>query len=293
MVTVATILANVRVVGGDPDADFLTDTIGFEWLSMGQERFCHEVLALDEIKDYPLVARQKRYDVPSDFHVAMSVLYWKNASKKLLWAEPQEFEEMEVYHPLTTGTPRSYSVIRRQVSIGPAAPLSDSATTTGSGDFSTTATTIGFTAASGTLRTRGWLVNSTTGEVIEYTNVATTTVTGCTRGVHNTTAATAASGQQWKEIDLQLRYRRSPTAITASTQSPDIAAPFHRYLEHWVLYRLWLARGDKNKADAAYNQFEQEEKRAKDSVGRRAFEMKGIKSRRQGIRGEWTWGDGM
>lgn len=293
MVTVATILANVRVVGGDPDADFLTDTIGFEWLSMGQERFCHEVLALDEIKDYPLVARQKRYDVPSDFHVAMSVLYWKNTSKKLLWAEPAEFEEMEVYHPLSTGTPRSYSVIRRQVSIGPASPLSNSATALASGATTSTATTIGLTAASGTFRTRGWLLNATTGEVVEYTNVATTTVTGCTRGVHNTTATAVASGDQWKEIDLQLRYRRSPSAITASTQSPDIATPFHRYLEHWVLYRFWLARGDKAKAEAAYNQFEQEEKRAKDSVGRRAFEMKGIKSRRHGIRGEWTWGDGM
>ncbi len=293
MVTAATLLQNVRVQGGDPDRDFLTDAIGFEWLDAAQQRFCHEVLALDEIKDYPLVARQKRYDVPADFYLAMSVLWFKNGGRKLAWAEPHEFEEFEVYHPNTTGYPRAYSVIRRQMVLGPASPVSDSATALGSGDFTTTATTIGFTAASGTFRTRGFLINSTTSEVIEYTNVATTTVTGCTRGVHNTTAATAASGQQWKEVDVQLRYRRTPSAITASTQSPDIPAPFHRYLEHFLLFMFWRARGDKAKADAAYAQFEQEEKRAKDTIGRRAFEPKGIKDRRHGVRGEWAWGDGM
>lgn len=293
MVTAATILQNVRVVGGDPDGDFLTDAIGFEWLNMAQERFCHEVLALDEVKDYPLVARQKRYDVPSDFYVAMAALWWKDASRKLLWAEPAEMEEFEVYHPLTTGYPKCYSVIRRQVVVGPASPISNSATALASGATTSSATTIGFTAASGTFRTRGFLLNATTNEVIEYTNIATTTVTGCTRGVHNTTATAVASNDQWKEIDLQLRYRRSPTAVTASTATPDIPSPFHRYLEHFIVFRFWLARGDKNKADAAYNQFEAEEKRAKDSVGRRAFEPKGIKSRRQGIRTEWNWGDGM
>lgn len=293
MVTVATLLLNTRNQGGDPNGDFLTDAIGFEWLNMAQERFCHEVLALDEIKDYALIARQKRYDVPSDFYVAMAVLWWKNSSRKLMWAEPGEMEEFEVYHPLTTGYPKSYSVIRRQVVVGPASPLSDSATTLASGATSSTATTIGLVAASGTFRTRGFLLNATTGEVVEYTNVASTTVTGCTRGVHNTSATAVASGDQWKEIDLQLRYRRSPTAITTTTATPDIPAAFHRYLEHFLLFLFWRARGDKAKADAAYNQFEQEEKRSKDSVGRRAFEPKGIKDRRHGNRGEWSWGDGM
>ncbi len=293
MATAGSLLADVRVQVGDPNGDFLTDTIGFEWLDTAQQRFCHEVLALDEIKDYPLVARQKRYDLPTDCYLPMTVLWYKNSNRKLSWADPAEFEEFEMYHPSSTGYPRGYTVIRRQLVMGPAAPVSNSATALASGTALITATTIGLTAASGTFRTKGFMLNATTGEVVEYTNVATTTITGCTRGVHNTTAASVASNDQWKEIDVQMRYRRSPTVITASTQSPDIPNAFHRYLEHFVMFMVWRARGDKAKADAAYTQFEAEEKRAKDTIGRRAFEPRAIKDRRHSSRGEWGWGDGM
>lgn len=294
MPTAGSLIANVCVQIGDPNQDFLTDTIGNEWLSTAEQRFCHEVLALDEVKDYPLVARQKSYDLPSNFMIAMSVLWWKNSSRKLDWTDPSKFEEYEVYHPLTTGYPKAYSVIQRKLRLGPAAPTSDSATVLASGAATPTATTIGFSAASGILRTRGWVENQTTGEVIEYTNVSTTTITGCTRGVHSTTAASVASGHQFKEIDVQLRYRKSPLPITASTQVPEIPSAFHRYLELFVMFQAWRARGDKAKADAAYNQFEAEEKRSKDTISRRAIEPRGIQDRRRtgGQRG-WSWGDGM
>lgn len=292
-VTVGSLLANVRVQFGDPNRDFLTDTIGFEWIDVAQQRFCHEVLALDEIKDYALTARQKRYDLPTNCIEPAAVLWWKNSSRKLDYVDPSKFEEFEVYHPLTTGYPKNYSVIRRQIVLGAAAPLSDSATALASGDFSSTATTIGFTAASGTFRTRGWLENQTTGEVVEYTNIATTTVTGCSRGVHGTSGASVASAQQWKEIDVQVRYRKTPAPITASTQQMEIPAGFARYIEQFILYLAWRTRGDKAKADAAYTHFEQEEKRAKSTVGRRAIEPRGIHDRRhQGFRG-YSWGDGM
>lgn len=293
MATSGSLLQNVRVQIGDPSGDFLSDTIGFEWLDVAQQRFCHEVLALDEVKNYPLTAKQKRYDLPSDCYLPMSVLWYKNSSRKLSWADPAEFEEYEVYHPTTTGYPKAYSVIRRQMVLGPAAPVADSATALASGAFTSAATTIGLTAASGVFRTRGWLENQSTGEVVEHTGVSTTTITGCTRGVHNTSATAVASNQQWKEVDVQMRYRKSPALMTASTQSPEIPAAFHRYLEHFVMFMAWRARGDKAKADAAYNQFEQEEKRAKDTIGRRAFEPRAIKDRRHGYRGEWNWGDGM
>lgn len=293
MATAGSLLNDIRIQIGDPNGDFLSDTIGSEWLDVAQQRFCHEVLALDEVKDYPMVARQKRYDLPTDCYLAMTVLWYKNGSRKLAWADPAEFEEFEVYHPSTTGYPKAYSIIRRQLVMGPAAPLSNSATALASGAFSSSATTIGLTAASGTFRTRGWLKNETTGEVVEYTNYASTTVTGCTRGVHGTAATAVASNDQWKEVDVQMRYRKSPALITATTQSPEIPTAFHRYLEHFVMFMAWRARGDKAKADAAYNQFEQEEKRAKDTIGRRAYEPRGIKDRRHGFRGEWNWGDGM
>lgn len=293
MATAGSILQNVRVQIGDPNRDFLSDTIGNEWLDVGQQRFCHEVLALDEIKDYPLTARQKRYDLPTNFIIAKAVLWYKGAGRKLAWTDPSEFETYEVYHPLTTGYPRGYSIIRKQLVVGPASPVANSATVLASGNQASTATTIGFSAASGILRTRGWLENQTTGEVVEFTNVASSTVTGATRGVHGTSPASIASNDQWKEIDMQIRYQKVPALITASTQSPEIPAAFHRYLEQWVKYMAYFSRGDKAKADAAYTQFQEEEKLAKDSLSQRAIEPRGIQDRRKFYNRGYEWGDGM
>ena len=294
MATAGSLLADVRVHFGDPDRDFITDAIGLEWLTAAQERLCHEVLALDEIKDYPLTSRQKRYDLPTNCIIPFTVSWWKLSTKKLAYVDPGVWDDVEVSRLNTTGTPNCYSVIRRQLTVGPSAPSSDSATSLASGAALSTATTIGLTAASGTFRTRGWLQNQTSGEVIEYTNISTTTVTGCTRGVHGPPAASIARGAQFKEIDLQMRYRKNPDPITATTASPEVPSVFQRYLEHYVLFLAWRARGDKGKADAAYNQFSEEEKRAKDTIGRRSFESRSVKDRRHmGIYGGGPWGDGM
>lgn len=294
MATAGSIVQSVRIQYGDPDRDFITDTIGFEWLTKAQRRLCHEVLALDEIKDYPVVEGQKRYDLPDNCYIPFTALWWKDSRRELQPLDPSQWDQYEVRRILTTGYPTGFTVIRRQLVVGPAAPLSNSATALASGDYSSSATTIGLTSASGLFRSRGWLVNSTTGEVVEYTAIASTTVTGCSRGVHGTSTASVASNQQWKEVDLQMRYRRAPTDITASTQTPDVPTIFQDYLEHYMLYLAWRARGDKAKADAAYSQFEMEEKRAKDTVGRRIFSPRAIKDRRH-MRGyEWgAYGDGM
>lgn len=292
-VSAGSLLGDIRTQFGDPDRDFITDTIGLEWLTEAQDRFCHEVMALDEIADYSVFENVKRYDLPTNCIIPFTGAYWQNTRKELAYVDPSEWDVYEVRRILSTGTPCIFSVIRQQLVIGPAAPQSDSATALASGAITAAATTIGLTAASGTFRTRGWVKNQTSGEVIEYTGVSTTTLTGCIRGVHGTSAASCASGEQFKEIDLQIRYRRTPTAMTATTQNPDIPTAFQRYLKQYVLFLAWRARGDKAKADAAYTQFEQEEKRAKDTVGRRVFAPKYIKDRRHfGSRGTWA-GDGM
>lgn len=293
MATAGSILQNVRVQIGDPDRDFLTDTIGFEWLDAGQQRFCHKVLALDEIKDYAVDARQKRYDLPTNCILPFGVNWYKNTHRKLEWKDPSEWDRYEVYRPFSLGNPVCYSVIRRQLVVGPAAPVANSATALASGNQSSTATTINLTAASGTFRTRGWMINETSGEVVEFTNVSTSTITGCTRGVHGTSAASIASGDRFREVDLQMRYRKTPALITASTQSPEIPAAFHRYLEQYLLFLAWRARGDKAKADAAYTQFEEEEERSKETISRRSFEPRAVKDRRYRAGSPWPYGDGM
>jgi len=182
--------------------------------------------------------------------------------------------------PNSLGNPRYYTVFKRQINFGPEVPNQTSATALASGTALITATTIGLTAASGTFRSKGFLKNITTGEVIEYTAVATTTVTGCTRGVHSTTAASVASNDQWQEVDAQMRYRKIPAALTATTQSMEIAPVYHHYIKKYVLYLAWRNRGDMKKAEVAYNEFEEDEKRAKRSIQRRAMEAFRIKDRR-------------
>ena len=290
--TAGSLLADVRVRFGDPDRDFISDAIGLEWLSAAQDRAAHEVLVLDEIADYSLTEGVKRMDLPTNCIIPFTAQWWKDGGRVLDYIDPSEWDTYEVRRILTSGYPRGFSIIRQQLVVGPASPASDSATALASGAITAAATTIGLTAASGTFRGKGWYKNQTSGEVFECTGgVATTTLTGCIRGVHGTSAASMASGEQSKEIDIQMRYRRTPAQSTATTANPEIPTAFQRYLEHYVLFLAWMARGDKAKADAAYTLFEQEEKRMKDTVGRRVYAARGIKDRRH-MRG-FAYGDGM
>lgn len=280
MATVGSLIQDARRLFGDTDGEFLTDTIGLEWMSVAQERFCETVIPLDEIKDFALTARLQRYDLPDDCIEPVGVMWYKDIPSKLTFESPAEFDRIQAGWPLANpGRPRFYTVFRRQVVVGPNSPAQTSATVLASGDFASSATTIGFTAASGILRSRGWLIHTTSGEVVEYLSQGTTQVTGCSRGQHNTSTASIASNDQFKQVDMQLTYRRMPTAFTATTQTPDIPKTYHRYLIMYFLYRAWLARGDSQKAQVAYNEFSEMENSAIEKTGRRAIEPIGIKDR--------------
>jgi hypothetical protein len=288
LATAGSIITNVKRAYGDPDGDYITDTIGMEFLDIAQQRFCDEVEPLDEIMDYALTARQVRYDLPSNCIEPVDVMWFKNVTRKLQFEQYQQFDVLTTATPNSIGNSTRYTVFLRQLTLGPEAPNQTSATTLASGAALITATTIGLVAASGTFRSRGFLKNVTSGEVIEYTAIATTTVTGCTRGVHGTAAASVASNDQFQEIDVQMRYRKIPAAITATTSSPEIAPVYHRYLEQYMLYLAWRNRGDQNKAEIVYNEFEESEKRAKQKVSRRALEAVRMKDRR--ANGYWQMG---
>lgn len=283
MAQVGSILADIRRAFGDPDGDMISDTVGMEWMDIAQQRFADEVEALDEIFDVCITQKVVRYDLPSNFIEAGDLMWFKNVTRKLKFEQYQQFDVLVTSAPNSLGNPRYYTVFKRQLTFGPEVPSQTSATALASGTALVTATTIGLTAASGTFRTKGFLKNVTSGEVIEYTAVASTTVTGCTRGVHSTTAASVASGDQWQEVDAQLRYRKIPAALTATIQSMEIAPVYHHYIKQYVLYMAWRNRGDQSKAEIAYNEFEESEKRAKRSITRRAIESFNIKDRRGGI----------
>ena len=274
MPSAGSILANVRVLAGDPDRDFITDAIGLDWVNQAQKRFCHLVLPLDEIKDYTLTAKQPRFDLPTNTIIPIWAIWYKSRVEKLEYRPPARWAYIIAAWPTGTGIPDCYTVIRNQLNVGPQTPQTDSATALASGAITETDTTLSLTAASGTFRAKGWVKLQGTGgaadEIAEYTGVATTTLTGVVRGVHNTTAATHASGRAVTEIDLQMLYRRTPNLIAATTTDPDIPRAYHDYIEKYVLYLAWIARGDLAKAEAALSEFEKYEKETQKTVGRRA-----------------------
>lgn len=267
MATAGSIASSMRVLYGDVDRDWLTDAIALEFIDKGQKRFVNKVLPLDEYQDFLIVAKQTRYDVATDTIWPVGMMWYRSKNAKLDYVTPEQWERIEVNHPNATGDPDVYTFIRRQILIGPQVPQSAATVAAASGAMSTTATTLGLTAASGTFRTKGFVKIDS--EVVEYTGVATTTLTGCTRGVHNTTATSHASAATVTQIDLIMRYRRAPAAITATTASPEIPAPYHEYLEKYGLYLAFLARGDNAKADRAFAEFEEYERDTVKKIGRR------------------------
>ncbi len=282
MPTAATIIQDVRIMFGDPNGEFITGTLGLDWLNTAQERFTERVLPLDEVKDYPVTAKVGEYDVPAAFidGFATRVIYLKDMQGALQPESPAEFQRIQAGFNASPGRPVYYTIFRRQVVIGPQQPVSNSATALASGDQGSTATAIALTAASGTFRSNGFLYNASTGEVLQFRTVSGATISNVTRAVHNTTAGTIASGGTWQQIDLQLYYRRLASALTTSTQSPEIPSSFQRYLMLFMLYRAWLARGDRVKAEVIYNEFSENEKSAVEKVGRRFTEPMRIKDRR-------------
>lgn len=287
MATAGSIITNIQLQVGDPNGDFLTNTVGLDWLSQAEQRLADKVLTLDEIKDYVIVGNQLRYDLPTNCIIPRGVTYYQNITRILEWCEPNFWDSLLEGTPFGQGTPDYWSVIRRQVVIGPDAPLSNSATSRASGAISAATVVIGLTAASGTFRSRGFAYVPSTGEVFEYNSISTTELSGVTRGVHNTTAASFASTATVTQVDMQLRYSKMPNELTATTQVPETPAIYQKYLEKYVMYLYFLARGDSSKAEVVYNEFEVMEKDAQSSLGRRALARHQIRDKRSYLRRWW------
>ena len=286
MATAGSIITRIQKLFGDTSGDFISDTFGLDWLSQAQRRFCHKVLALDEIKDYTITAKQPRFDLPTNCIIPIGLTWFKSRTEKLDYQPPDVWARVIEEMPNATGNPDFYSIIRRQVVVGPQVPSTASANSTASGTFTASATTLGLVAASGTFRSKGFVkVNS---EVMEYTAVATTTLTGVVRGVHGTTAASHASGDTVTEVDLQMLYRKAPADLSATTASPDIPDMFQDYLEKYALYLAWVARGDLTKAQLAYQEFEALEEGTIKTVGRRSQDgLMRIQDKRNRWRARW------
>lgn len=284
MATVGSLSTTIRKMVGDPDRDWLDENTAFDFINRSQRRFCHKVLPLDEFEDYTITAKKVRYDLPTNTIIPVYVHWFQSRTQKLEYTPPDVWAQVVEAHPNASGIPERYTVLRRQLTVGPQTPQTASKNTTASGAMSSTTATLDLVAASGTFRSKGWVKIDS--EIIEYTGVATTTLTGATRGVHGTSGASHASGTTLTEIDMQMLHRKTPTIITASGDTPEIPAAFHDYLEKYAVYLAWLANGETQKAQAALQEFMEYENSAVKTVGRRAQDgLLHIQEKRR--RGRW------
>lgn len=270
MPTAGSMISNLQLFTRDTGGDWLTETRGLEFLNQAQKRFAHNILALDEIKDYTITDGLSRYGLPTNCLMPIAVMWYQTTTKRLEYKTPSQWYDIEESNPNSEGNPDYYTVLRQQLVVGPEVPSTDSDSTTASGAMTAAVTTLDLAAASGTFRSKGFVKIES--EIIEYSGVATTTLTGATRGVHGTTAASHASGTTVTQIDMQLTYRKEPTQMTASTDSPEIPEGFQSYLEKYALYLAWLAKGDMQKAQVAYNEFEKFEEETRKTVSRRSLD---------------------
>ena len=282
-------LTNIRKIFGDTAAAFIDDTAGLTWLDQGQQDFTNDVWVLEDVADFGISKYVQQYFMPSDCILPMSVMWMQTKYIKLEPEPPNVWDQLVESYPLATGNAYHYTVIRRanglqELRIGPQRPSKDSATALASGVIATTATTLGLNSASGIFRTRGWVIvgSGATQEVVEYTGVATSTLTGCLRGQHNTVASNIGSNTQITQVDLQVRYKRIPAALATNT-SPEIPVAWHRYLETYAMYLAKLAHGEPKEAEGYLQVYLKQKETARKSAGRRHQDgLQRIKPRRLG-----------
>ena len=156
MATAGSLISNMVKVFGDPDQDFMTDAHALNWLDRAQRRFCHKVLPLDEHQDFAVVANQTRYDLATDVIIPVLVMWYKSRTTKLEYTTPDLWYRVEEAHPSATGTPERYTVIRRQLTVGPQRPTTASGTANASGAIQASNTTFSVVSVTN-LRSRGFI----------------------------------------------------------------------------------------------------------------------------------------
>ena len=285
------LLTDLRKIFGDTGADFIDDTTGLTWLDTAQQDFCADVWSLEEIKDYAIATYDAHFILPTDCILPMSAMWYKSKTIKLAPEVPNVWDQLMEAYPRSDGTPYHYTILRRgqdaqELRVGPQRPNARSATTTlGLGNSITAiATTIAMAYATGTFRPRGWVIIES--EIVEFGAISGSSLIGCLRGMHGTTGAAHGGGCgvniTLTEVDLAVRYKRMPAALTSST-SPEIPEVWHRYLETYALYLAYLAHGEEKKANTMLEVYLKQKETARKSIGRRHQDgLQKIQPRRMG-----------
>ncbi len=219
----------------------------------------------------------------------MSVMWMQKRFTKLEPEPPNVWDQLVESYPLSTGSPYHYTVMRRsgdiqQIRIGPQLPNASSNFSSTTSTLTAGAATVPLAVATGRFRSRGWAIisNGTLDEVVEYTGLGASMLTGVIRGQHGTTGSAVGSDVRVRQVDLQVRYKKMPNALSTAA-TPEIPEPFHRYLETYALYLAKLAHGEPREADGYLQVYLKQKETARKMAGRRQQDgLMRIKPRRLG-----------
>lgn len=253
MATASALIAKIQTELGAPNADSQANSLFassnlYGWLDEAQGEFAKRTMCLRGINGQTVKTNQDSLPLPDDCLLVEAVIARKNWNRKVKKVTPTDFINQQTGVQTALGTdPSIWCEMDGRIYVFPRYSNS-SLTTTLNASTTESASTITMSSTDN-LRSYGRVLVSS--EEIEYTGKTSTTITGCRRGVAQTTAASYASGTTVTQIDVDILYRRMPVAL-ASTASPEIKSSYHDLLKYYVKHMALTAEGAMEKASAQF-----------------------------------------
>lgn len=210
--TLAEQLEEVRNRYVEPSAASVSDRDIISLLNQGAYVCTRDLgIYFQDIYAFATVAKQQEYNLPEGFTTASNLIYSPWIQHRPI--QMLEFEQLTNQFP-QNGDPNFYSVdvANRKIFLEPI-PSSSAQTTTLNGSLSATAVSIMVLDTTG-FGAMGRVIIDT--ETIQYTGITATTITGCTRGVDGTSAATHSTAATVTWCNFYLYYQRVPSLLKTS-----------------------------------------------------------------------------
>ena len=190
-------------------------------LNMSQKEIAHDRLwsFYEKTKSFSSVANQYEYSLATNVFKVYDAMF---DTQPLAITDLHRWEILR-WDSDTTGDPTHICAWGNKARVYPYPSASADTTTLGAAITTTTATTI-TVADNSDFQSQGRIIIDS--EVISYTGkTSTTSLTGCTRGEEDTTAATHSNGVTVTERDFIYHFQEEPDNLTDETDETAVSEP--------------------------------------------------------------------
>lgn len=237
----------------DTNSDFLTDALVLTILDSSQNRIVTDFMQLRRMTGFAISADQNSFTIPTNCVMIEVAWHARNLKRVLQKVTPAEYYARQQVVDGAVGDPVIWTEMEGKVYVWPRYS-SASNTTTITATMTTTSAPV--VATTSQLTTQGMVQIDS--EYIEYNNKGSSgTLSGVTRGVGGTTAATHATGATVTQLDFQLLFRRTAASLSTLGETLDVTSDLREPLEAYSLYLAYLAEGSQQKAEQQYKIYSQ------------------------------------